>query len=115
MGLAYFHRSLGNLEALGSAPTLEKMALKWDLQSLNPASGTKQLPGNFQEGVEGNAHTLSLSTLTPQEEPAIAITSVSQVRTLKLRKEKAPSGRHIASEGQTKDLTTSYPCSFEAI
>lgn len=41
LGLVHFHRSLGSLEALGSAPTLEKMALKWDLQSFNPASGEK--------------------------------------------------------------------------
>lgn len=68
--------------------------------------------------MEGNAQTLSLSTLTPKEEPAVAavaITSASQVRTIKLRKDKALSGHHTAREGQTKDLTTFYHCSFEAI
>lgn len=102
MGLAHFHRSLESLEALGSAPTLEKMAQKWDLRSLNPAygeNGTKQPPGDFKKRVEGNAHTLSLSVLTSQEEPAVATTSVSQVSTLKLRKEKALSRYHTASEG----------------
>lgn len=90
--------------------------------SIQPLERMRQSspPGVFKKGAEGNAdssfrvcsHTLSQTTLTPCGEPAILATSVSQMRTSKLRGEKTVAQSCTASEGQSKDLIL-CPLRFE--
>lgn len=134
MGLASFHRPLGSLEALGSAPTVpcgekhpnaglvcvgggrlsiwprERMRQR-SPQVINNNKSSSQVSLIREERVKWTpTHRVHSHTLSPRILMAIIITSIPQVRRLELQKQKPLALGHTSSEGQLEYLILDPVC-----